>query len=133
MDTCTVTLVRYSGPFLKWTREELKRIEQRARKLMTLHKALYSKDDVDRLYVSRKGGIGLGSIEDSVDESIQRLEHYIKKPGGRLIAATINNTNDTRTNGTTITRKQKWKDKQRFKRQTNDFSHEKNVDVAKKR
>ncbi len=38
------------------------------------------RDDVDRLYVSRKeGGRGLASIEDSVDASIQRLEDYIEK------------------------------------------------------
>ena len=44
------------------------------------HKALHPRDDVDRLYVSRKeGGRGLASIEDSVDASIQRLEGYIEK------------------------------------------------------
>ena len=47
---------------------------------MTMHKALHPKNDVDRLYESRKvGGRGLASIEDSVDASIQRLEEYIEK------------------------------------------------------
>ena len=55
-------------------------MDQRTRKLMTMHKALHSRDDVDRLYVSRKeGGRGLASIEDTVDASIQRLEGYIEK------------------------------------------------------
>ena len=46
---------------------------------MTLQKVLHPRDDVDRLYVSRReGGRGLTSIEDSVDASIQRLEDYIK-------------------------------------------------------
>ena len=64
------TLVRYSGPFLKWTRAELKQMDQRTRELMTMHKA----------YVSRKeGGRGLASIKDRVDASIQRLEDYIEK------------------------------------------------------
>ena len=62
------------GPFLKWTREELKQIDQRTWKLMTMHKALPPRDDIDRLYVPRKeGGRGLTSIEDSVDASIQWL------------------------------------------------------------
>ena len=40
-------------------------MDQRTRKLMTMHKALHPRDDVDRLYVSRKeGGRGLASIED---------------------------------------------------------------------
>ena len=66
-----VPLIRYLGPFLKWTREELKQMDQRTRKLMTMHKALHPRDDVDRLYVSRKeGGKGLPGTEDSVDTSI---------------------------------------------------------------
>ena len=45
-----------------------------------MHKALHSRDDVDRLYVSRKEeGRGLPSVEDSVDTSIRRLEDYIKE------------------------------------------------------
>ena len=46
-------------------------MDQRTRKLMTTHEALHPRDDVDRLYVSRKeGGRGLTSIEDSVYVSI---------------------------------------------------------------
>ena len=45
-----------------------------------MHKTLHPRDDVDRLYVSRKyGGRGLASIEDGVDASIQQLEDYIEK------------------------------------------------------
>ena len=45
-----------------------------------MHEALHLRDDVGRLYVSRKeGGRGLDSIEDSVDASLQRLEDYIEK------------------------------------------------------
>ena len=77
------TLVRYSGPLLKWAREELKQIDQRTRKLMTTHKALHPRDDVNRLYVLRKeGGRGLTSNEDNVDVSIQQFEDYIEKHEG---------------------------------------------------
>ena len=95
---------------------------------MTMHKALHPRDGVDRLYVSRKrGGRGLSSIEDSVDVSIQRLEDYIEKRGGRLITSTRNNTDNTRTNRTTITRKQKWEEKQLYGRFNGliNISHEK--------
>ena len=62
---------------------------------MTMHKALYPRDNVDRLYVSRnKGGKGIASIEDSFDASIQRLEDYIEKHEG-LITTIKNNTDDT--------------------------------------
>ena len=96
INTWAVPLVRYSGPILKWTRDELKQMDQRTRKQMTMHKALHPRDDVDRLYISRKeGGRGLASIEDSVDASIQRLEDYIEKHEQGLITAIRNDTYNT--------------------------------------
>ena len=119
INTWAVPLVRYSGPFLKWTRDELKQMDPRTRKLMTMHKALHPRDDVDRLYVSRKdAGRGFANIEDSVDASIQRLEDCIQKHEGRLITAIENDTDNTMDNRIIITRKQKWEGKQlhgRFK------------------
>ena len=48
---------------------------------MTMHKALHSRDNVDRLYVSRKEeGRELASIEDNVEVAIHRLEDCIHKP-----------------------------------------------------
>ena len=134
INTWAVSLVRYSGPFLKWTRDELTQMDQRTRRLMTMLKALHPRDDVDRLYVSRKeGGRGLASSEDSVDASIQRLEDYIEKYEGRQITAIRNYTNNTMDNRMT-TRKQKWEGKQlyeRFKRLIN-ISHYKTLTWLKK-
>ena len=77
-----------------------------------MHKASHPRDEVDRLYVSRKeGGRGLASSEDSVNASIQRLEDYIEKHEGRLITAIRNNTDNTIDNRMTITKKQKWEEK----------------------
>ena len=94
-----------------------------------MHKALHPRDDVDRLYVSRKeGGRVLAIIEDSVDASIQRLKDYIQKHEGGLITATNNETENTMNNRMTIIRKQKWEGKQlygRFKRLKNNISHDK--------
>ena len=96
---------------------------------MTMHKTLHPRDDVDRLYVSRKeGGRGLANIEDSVDASIQRLKDYIQKHDGGLVTATRNDTENTMNNRMTITRKQKWEGKQlygRFKRLINNISNHK--------
>ena len=129
INTWAVPLVRYSGPFLKWTRNELKQKGQRTRKLMTMHKALHPKDDVDRPHISRKeGGRGLASIEDNVDASIQRLEDNIGKHEGGLITTIRNNTDNTIDERMTTTRKQKWEGKQlygRLKRLINNISHTK--------
>ena len=72
---------------------------------MTMHEALFPRDDIDRLYVLRKGRRGHDSIEDSVNTSIQHLEDYIKKNKESRITATRNKTSINRT---IITKKQKW-------------------------
>ena len=80
INTWAVHFVRYSRPFLKWTRDELKQMDQRTRNLMTIYRVLHLTHDVGRLYVSRKeGGIGLANIEYNVDASIQRLEDNTEK------------------------------------------------------
>ena len=47
INTWAVRLVRYSGPFLKWNKEELQQMDARTRKLVTIHKALHLKRDTD--------------------------------------------------------------------------------------
>ena len=82
-----------------------------------MHKTFHPRDDVDRLYVSRKkGGRGLASIEDNVDASIQRLEDDIQKHNGGLTIAIGNDTDHTMDNRMAITRKQKWEGKQHYGR-----------------
>ena len=103
-------------------------MDQRTRKLMTMHKALHPRDDVDRLYVSRKKWWGgLASFEDSVHATIQRLEDYIDKYDGGLITAIRNNTDNTIDNKMTRYRKQKWEEKQLYGcfKLINNISHDK--------
>ena len=70
-----------------------------------MQKALHTRDDI----VSRKvGGRGRASIEDGTEASIQCIEKRRK----RLITASRNNTENTKTNKMTITTKQKWEEKQ---------------------
>ena len=103
-------------------------MDQRTRKLMTMHTALYPRDDVDRLYVSRKdGGRGLASIEDSV-EALIRLGDYIEKHEGGMIIPIRNDSVKTMENRMIITRKPKREEKKIygcFKRLMNNISHEK--------
>ena len=136
INTWAVVFVRYSRPFLKGTRDELKQMDQRTRKLMTMHKALHRRDDVDGLYVSRKNrGRGLASSKDSVVASIQRLEDCIEKHEGGLITAIRNYTDDTMDNNFTIW-KQKWEGKQLYghlKTTNEQHLRRENLDQAKKR
>ena len=100
-------------------------MDQRTRKLMMIHKTLHRRDDI----VSRKGGKGIASIEDSLDPLIQQLDNCIEKCGGRLITTSRNNTDNMRINQMEITRKQKWEKKTQlfghFKQLTIDISYEK--------
>ena len=105
-------------------------MNQKTRKLMTMYKALHPSDDVDRLYVTGKGGRGLANIKNSVDALIQWFEDYVQKRGERLITATRKNTDNTRSNGTTITNKEQLYG--RFKRLTSDISHEKTLKWLRK-
>ena len=105
INTWAFPLVRYSGQFLKKMREELQQMDQRTRKLITMNKALHRKDDVDRLYVSRKGGgRGLTSIEVSLDDASTRgLGDFIKNfKKERLITGTRKNTDNIKIKRTTI-------------------------------
>ena len=54
INTWAVPLVRYSGPFVKWTEEELRQMDQRTRKLMMMHKALHAGDDINRFSETKK-------------------------------------------------------------------------------
>ena len=102
---------------------------------MTMHKAFHLRDDVDRIYVSRKErGRGFASIEDSWDAS--KLDDYVEKRREWLITATRNDTNNIKTNERTITIKPKWEEKYlpvHFKRPISNISHEKTWTWLRKR
>ena len=90
----------------------------------------------DYTFQEKEVGRGLTNIDDCVDASIRRLEDYKEKRREGLITATRNNINNTRKNRTIIPRKQKWEEKQlyrRFNGLINNNSHEKNWTWLKKR
>ena len=75
---------------------------------MNLNAALLPRDNVNRLYASRKeGGRELALIEYNVDASIQRLKDYIQKHEGGLIINIRNDTDKTMDKWITIIWKQK--------------------------
>ena len=104
-------------------------MDQGIRKLITMHKVFFSRDDKDGVYGSRRdAGRGFVNIEDSIDSTMRGLENYNEKREKRLISVTISSTDNVRTNQTKITKKQKWEEKQLygyFKQQTVEISHEK--------
>ena len=62
INTWVVSRVGYSGPFLKWTRE-LKQMDQRTRKLMTMPKALHPRDNNKGTKMKKKNN-SMGVVSD---------------------------------------------------------------------
>ena len=61
-----------------YVQEDSRQINQR--KLMIMHKTLHPRDDIDRLYMSRKEGErGFDNIKDCFDGSIKNLRTSLKR------------------------------------------------------
>ena len=88
INTWAISVVRYSAPFLEWRKYEGQELDRCTRKLMTMHKAVHPKSNVDRLYISRnEGGRGLFSIEDTIETSKTGLKSYVQESKERLLSA----------------------------------------------
>ena len=77
INTWAVSVLRYSASFVNWTRDELRVLDRKTRKYLTMYGALHARDSVARIYLPRKkGGRGLISIEDCVDQAVIGLSSY---------------------------------------------------------
>ena len=96
INTQAVAIFRHGAGTLQWKESELKNVDNKSRKTMTMYGALHPKSDVERLYVKRKeGGKGLMSVESCVREEENSLGFYVANSEEKLIkvvsaAKTIN-------------------------------------------
>ena len=73
-----VPVLRYSFGIINWRTEEIKNIERKTRKMLTMYKMHHPKADIDRLYVKRKeGGRGLVQIEAAYKAEIINIAEYL--------------------------------------------------------
>ena len=42
-------IIRYGAGIIEWTKEELKDMDRKTRKILTIYKCFHPRDDVDRL------------------------------------------------------------------------------------
>ena len=76
MNTWAVVITRYGARVLNWTKEELKSIDIKTRKLMTMNGSLHWRRNVGRLYLARKeGGRELVSCEECVSVEVHSLDN----------------------------------------------------------
>ena len=86
INTWAVAIFRYGAGIIQWKEDELKAVDRKTRKMMTMYGAFHPKSDVDRLYVKRKdGGRGLISIERCVKEEESSLKCYVAKSEEKLL------------------------------------------------
>ena len=87
MGNCnSVATPRYSAGVVGRKVDELKELDIKTRKMMTLYGALHPKGDVDRLYLPRhKGGRGLISCQMCVKAEENNLAWYVKNSNERLM------------------------------------------------
>ena len=79
VNTWAVSVMRYGAGILKWNTDELKSLDGRTRKFMTMHGALHPKSDIDRVYLRRKmGGKGLTSCEGCIRMEENSLGWYVR-------------------------------------------------------
>ena len=67
ISTWAIAIFRYGAEITQWKASELKDLDRKSRKTMTMYGGLHPKSDVDRLYVKRKeGGRSLISVEQCI-------------------------------------------------------------------
>ena len=90
INTWAVAIFRYGAGIIQWKASELKDLNGKSRKTMTMYGGLHSKSDVDRLYVKRKqGGRGLISVERCIREEEISLGFYVANFEEKLIRAVL--------------------------------------------
>ena len=80
INSYAVPVITYTAGIIDWTKEELRDLDTKTRKKMTIYKALHPRADTDRLYIPwKKGGRGLLSVEDMVTLEKTALSEYVNR------------------------------------------------------
>ena len=87
INSWAISLVRYSAGILKWTKDELKVMDRKTRKIMAMNRMYHSQSDTDRLYIPRmEDGRGLLSIADCIKTEEQNLFLYLAQSEEKLLS-----------------------------------------------
>ena len=90
INTWAVAIFRYGAGIIQWKASELKDLDRKSRKTMTMYGRLHPKSDVDRLYVKRKDrGRGLISVERCIREEENSLGFYVANSEEKLVRGVL--------------------------------------------
>ena len=81
---------RYSGDIIEWMKEEVKEMDRKTRKIITICGGIHPRSNVEWLYLPRReGSRGLLTIEDCINNQREDLALYACRSNEkRIIAAT---------------------------------------------
>ena len=64
----------HGAGIIEWTKEDVKKMDQKKRKIITMYGGLYPRSNIQRLYLPRsEGGSGVVSIENCVNDERKNL------------------------------------------------------------
>ena len=79
INSLAIPVVTYSFNIINWQMQEIRRMDSKIRKLMTIHRMHHPKADVDRIYIPRNnGGRGLLQLELSYKTTTIGLKRYLE-------------------------------------------------------
>ena len=90
INTLAIPVVSYSFNVVNWNLEEIRRIDRKIRKLMTLNRMHHPKADVSRMYIPRKeGGQGMINLEINYKTTTIGLNSYLESSEDRMLHAVL--------------------------------------------
>ena len=73
-----VAIFRYGAGVIDWKESELKSVDRKTRRALTMYGAMHPRGGEDRFYIKRnEGGRGLSSVEYAVRGEENSLGHYV--------------------------------------------------------
>ena len=86
ISTLTVPVVTYSFNIVNWKISEIKRLDRKTRKLLTIRRMHHPKADVNRMYLPRRiGGRGLTKLETAYKSTTTEMETYLRNTDDALL------------------------------------------------
>ena len=78
INTLATPVVTYSFNIMDWKMEEIRKLDRKTRKLLTMLRMYHPRADVDRMYLPRnKGGRGLIQLESAYKTATIGLDAYL--------------------------------------------------------
>ena len=80
INSIAIPVISYSFPIINWNANEVRNLDIKTRKLLTIHRAHHPKADTDRLYLKRhEGGRGLLQIQMIYKTTYIGMSKYLKE------------------------------------------------------